>query len=104
MKVGSVYHNKLDLVGFLEVINRMLVGMDASSLFLEEERDTIVNDMQQEVIDAGLDGSREAILRSFSQKAARNLHVILAMSPVRLILKISFVSLYCRIRSNVLFL
>ncbi|KAL5112917.1 Dynein heavy chain 10 axonemal [Taenia crassiceps] len=68
--------------GFLDTINRMLVGMDASSLFLEEERDKIVNEMQQEAMDAGLDGSREVFWRYFSQKAARNLHVILTMSPV----------------------
>ncbi|VDM31178.1 unnamed protein product [Hydatigera taeniaeformis] len=68
--------------GFLEVINHMLVGMDASSLYLEEEREIIVNDMQQEVMDAGFEASREVIWKYYSQKAMRNLHVILVMRSI----------------------
>ncbi|EUB64627.1 Dynein heavy chain 10, axonemal [Echinococcus granulosus] len=71
-----------NLVGVLEVINRMLVGMDANLLFSEEERETIASDMQQEAMDAGIDGSREGIWRYLSQKADQSLHIILTMSPV----------------------
>lgn len=60
----------------------MLVGTDVSSLFSEEERDSIANDMQEEVMKSGLEGTREVIWEYFSKKAARNLHILLAMSPV----------------------
>lgn len=66
----------------MDIVNRMLVGTDVGSLFSEEEREHIANDMQEEVMKAGFEGTKEIIWDYFSRKASRNLHVVLSMSPV----------------------
>ncbi|VDO03424.1 unnamed protein product [Rodentolepis nana] len=66
---------------FLEIVNRMLVGTNVSSFFSEEERETIANDLQKDLLKNGLDGTREVIWDNLSRKAAKNLHIIMVMSP-----------------------
>ena len=63
----------------------MLVGSDVSWLFSKEEKDSIIIDLRQKKTDYGSENSKEAIWKHFSLKAARDLHVILVMSPVRTI-------------------
>lgn len=60
----------------------MLVGTDVSSIFSEEERETIANDLQEELMKNGLEGTRAVIWENFSRKVAKNLHIMLVMSPV----------------------
>uniref|UniRef100_A0A5K3FBS4 AAA domain-containing protein n=1 Tax=Mesocestoides corti TaxID=53468 RepID=A0A5K3FBS4_MESCO len=68
--------------GFLDVVNSMLVAADMRSLFSEEEREEISTGLQHEMTQAGLEFSNESVWRYFAQKASRNLHVALSMSPV----------------------
>ncbi|KAM7539583.1 hypothetical protein Aperf_G00000039574 [Anoplocephala perfoliata] len=66
---------------FLDIINRMLVGTDVSSLFSDEEREHIADELQEEVMKAGSEGTKEIIWDYFSRRASKNLHVVLSMSP-----------------------
>ena len=64
------------------MINPMLVGFDASSLFSGEERESLAIELRQKAVEAGFGDSKEAAWQYFSRKAARNLHVVFATSPV----------------------
>ncbi len=80
-KVRNSFY-KFILLGFLEIINNLLTGTGIPALFADEEKEGIINELQQEATEAGYEQNKESIWGYFCRKAARNLHIVLAMSPV----------------------
>jgi len=67
--------------GFLELVNNMLtIGM-VPGLFPEEEKDSLINEIEDEARKEGVPESKEAKWDYFINKCRDNLHVVLAMSP-----------------------
>ncbi|KER29498.1 hypothetical protein T265_03876 [Opisthorchis viverrini] len=68
--------------GFLELINNILTTGLVPALFADDERDSIINELREEAVASGYTSARESVWQYFVRKAARNLHVVLCMSPV----------------------
>ncbi|TGZ60763.1 hypothetical protein CRM22_008363 [Opisthorchis felineus] len=68
--------------GFLELINNILTTGIVPALFADDERDSITTELREEAVASGYTSARESVWRYFVRKAARNLHVVLCMSPV----------------------
>ena len=90
--------------GFLELINNMLTSGMVPALFPDDEREVIIGQviqvmincwkfdeilpqMRDEATKANYPHTKEGVWSYFVQKAANNLHIVLAMSPVGEILK-----------------
>ncbi|KXS21993.1 hypothetical protein M427DRAFT_494431 [Gonapodya prolifera JEL478] len=67
--------------GFLELINNMLTSGMVPTLYEDEEKESVLAMLQEEVTRAGIVQSKENIWHYFVNKCADNLHIVLAMSP-----------------------
>ncbi len=67
---------------FLVFVNDLLATGEVLDLFTTEETDTIINDMTQKVKSRGLIPDRKNCWELFIQLVRKNLHVVLAFSPV----------------------
>ncbi|XP_078467787.1 dynein axonemal heavy chain 10-like [Lampetra planeri] len=67
---------------FLEIVNNMLTCGVVPALFLDDERENIVNQIRDEATSVGFGLSKASIWQYFNEKSASNLHVVLSMSPV----------------------
>ena len=68
--------------GFLELINNMLTSGIVPGLFEQSDKDAACNSVRDEVERLKLPNSPEGLWSYFVAKCRRNLHVVLAMSPV----------------------
>ncbi|XP_045152663.1 dynein axonemal heavy chain 10 [Echinops telfairi] len=68
--------------GFLELINNMLTSGIVPALFPEEEKDSILSQLNQEAVKHGTGPAKESVWQYFVNKSANNLHIVLGMSPV----------------------
>jgi dynein heavy chain len=67
--------------GFLELVNNMLtIGM-VPGLFPEEEKDGLINEIEDQARKEGIPENKEAKWDYFVNKCRDNLHIVLAMSP-----------------------
>ena len=67
--------------GFLELVNNILtIGM-VPALFPEEEKDGLINPLDEEMRKQKLPETKEFRWGYYVNKARENLHIILAMSP-----------------------
>jgi dynein heavy chain len=67
--------------GFLELINNILTIGIVPGLFPEEEKDGLVQPLDEELRKAKLPETKEFRWNYFVGRARENLHVVLAMSP-----------------------
>eukprot|EP00002_Diphylleia_rotans_P017763 TRINITY_DN3442_c0_g1_i2.p1 TRINITY_DN3442_c0_g1~~TRINITY_DN3442_c0_g1_i2.p1 ORF type:complete len:3137 (-),score=716.67 TRINITY_DN3442_c0_g1_i2:70-9480(-) len=67
--------------GFLEFINNMLTSGMVPALYPDEEKDSIVNNVRDEVVAKGIFDSKENCWNYFVNKCRDNLHIVLCMSP-----------------------
>ncbi|XP_075852592.1 dynein axonemal heavy chain 10 [Microcebus murinus] len=67
---------------FLELINNMLTSGIVPALFPEEEKESILSQVAQEAVKAGMGPAKESVWQFFVNKSANNLHIVLGMSPV----------------------
>ncbi|OXB64089.1 hypothetical protein ASZ78_002019 [Callipepla squamata] len=67
---------------FLELINNMLTSGMVPTLFADDEKDTILSQIGDEAIKAGVNPSKQSVWQYFVNKCASNLHIVLGMSPV----------------------
>uniref|UniRef100_K7FM63 Dynein axonemal heavy chain 10 n=1 Tax=Pelodiscus sinensis TaxID=13735 RepID=K7FM63_PELSI len=68
--------------GFLELINNMLTSGIVPALFPDDEKDSILSQIGDEAIKAGVGPAKESVWQYFVNKSANNLHIVLGMSPV----------------------
>ncbi|XP_038229191.1 dynein axonemal heavy chain 10 [Dermochelys coriacea] len=68
--------------GFLELINNMLTSGIVPALFPDDEKDSILSQVGDEAIKAGMGPAKESVWQYFVNKSANNLHIVLGMSPV----------------------
>jgi len=68
--------------GFLELINNMLASGMVPALYAEDEKDTAINAVRDDVAKAGIVETKENCWNFFIDRCRDNLHVVLAMSPV----------------------
>ncbi|ELK26423.1 Dynein heavy chain 10, axonemal [Myotis davidii] len=68
--------------GFLELINNMLTSGIVPALFAEDEKETILGQIDQEALKQGVSPAKESVWQYFVNKSANNLHIVLGMSPV----------------------
>uniref|UniRef100_G1NVC6 Dynein axonemal heavy chain 10 n=1 Tax=Myotis lucifugus TaxID=59463 RepID=G1NVC6_MYOLU len=68
--------------GFLELINNMLTSGMVPALFAEDEKETILSQIDQEALKQGVSPAKESVWQYFVNKSANNLHIVLGMSPV----------------------
>ena len=67
--------------GFLELVNNMLtIGM-VPGLFPEEEKDGLINEIEDAARNDGVPENKEAKWDYFVNRCRDNLHIVLAMSP-----------------------
>jgi dynein heavy chain, axonemal len=67
--------------GFLELVNNMLtIGM-VPGLFPEEEKDALINEIEDAARKEGIPESKESKWDYFINRCRDNLHIVLAMSP-----------------------
>lgn len=52
------------------------------TLFPDEERESLLNQLRDEALKMGAGPSKESVWQYFVNKCADNLHVVLGMSPV----------------------
>ncbi|XP_031448519.1 dynein heavy chain 10, axonemal isoform X3 [Phasianus colchicus] len=67
---------------FLELINNMLTSGMVPALFADDEKDTILSQIGDEAIKAGVNPAKQSIWQYFVNKCTSNLHIVLGMSPV----------------------
>ncbi|NXX13493.1 DYH10 protein, partial [Podargus strigoides] len=67
---------------FLEFINNMLTSGMVPALFPDDEKDTILSQIGDEAIKAGVSPAKQYIWQYFVNKCTSNLHVVLGVSPV----------------------
>ncbi|KAM6297937.1 dynein axonemal heavy chain 10 [Aegotheles albertisi] len=67
---------------FLELINNMLTSGMVPALFPDDEKDSILSQIGDEAAKAGVNPAKESVWQYFLSKCARNLHIVLGMSPV----------------------
>ncbi|KAJ7569126.1 hypothetical protein O6H91_01G062100 [Diphasiastrum complanatum] len=67
---------------FLELINNMLTSGMVPALFKEDEKDILVSQVREFVVASGIVDTKENCWNYFIRRCRRNLHVVLAMSPV----------------------
>uniref|UniRef100_A0A4X2JQB9 Dynein axonemal heavy chain 10 n=1 Tax=Vombatus ursinus TaxID=29139 RepID=A0A4X2JQB9_VOMUR len=68
--------------GFLELINNMLTSGIVPALFPDDEKDSILSQIGQEAVKAGVGLAKESVWQYFVNKSGNNLHIVLGMSPV----------------------
>ncbi|KAM9822155.1 dynein axonemal heavy chain 10-like isoform 2-T2 [Syngnathus typhle] len=68
--------------GFLELINNMLTSGIVPALFLDDEKEAILNQLREEALMNGSGPSKDSVWQYFVNKSASNLHIVLGMSPV----------------------
>ena len=68
--------------GFLELINNILTSGMVPALYEDDEKESIIGQVRDEVQKKGLVPNRETCWNHFVSRCADNLHVVLAMSPV----------------------
>uniref|UniRef100_A0A8C4WLB8 Dynein axonemal heavy chain 10 n=1 Tax=Gopherus evgoodei TaxID=1825980 RepID=A0A8C4WLB8_9SAUR len=68
--------------GFLELINNMLTSGIVPALFPDDEKDSILSQIGDDAIKAGIGPAKESVWQYFVNKSANNLHIVLGMSPV----------------------
>ncbi|XP_055618804.1 dynein axonemal heavy chain 10 isoform X2 [Toxorhynchites rutilus septentrionalis] len=67
--------------GFLEFINNILTTGMVPALFTDEEKDTIIGQCRGAAKEAGFAISKDGVWAFFLDRAIKNLHVVLCMSP-----------------------
>uniref|UniRef100_A0A803XMX1 Dynein axonemal heavy chain 10 n=1 Tax=Meleagris gallopavo TaxID=9103 RepID=A0A803XMX1_MELGA len=67
---------------FLELINNMLTSGMVPALFADDEKDTILSQIGDEAIKAGVNPAKQSVWQYFVNKCTSNLHIVLGMSPV----------------------
>jgi dynein heavy chain len=68
--------------GFLELINNMLASGMVPALYCEEEKDTIVGSVRDNVARLGIVETKDNCWKFFIDRCRDNLHLVLAMSPI----------------------
>ncbi|XP_028911199.1 dynein heavy chain 10, axonemal isoform X3 [Ornithorhynchus anatinus] len=68
--------------GFLELINNMLTSGMVPALFQEDEKDSVLTQIEEEASRNGVGLAKESIWQYFVNKSINNLHIVLGMSPV----------------------
>lgn len=68
--------------GFLELINNMLTTGTVPALFADEEKDALVNAIRDDLHANKISVTRDEGWRYFISRCRKNLHIVLAMSPV----------------------
>ncbi|XP_057687718.1 dynein axonemal heavy chain 10-like isoform X2 [Corythoichthys intestinalis] len=68
--------------GFLELINNMLTSGIVPALFPDDEKESILNQLQDEALKMGAAPCKGSLWQYFVDKSASNLHIVLSMSPV----------------------
>ncbi|TWW60421.1 Dynein heavy chain 10, axonemal [Takifugu flavidus] len=68
--------------GFLELINNMLTSGMVPALFPDDEKESVLNQVRDEALQKGAGPSKETLWQYFVNKSAKNLHIVLGMSPV----------------------
>lgn len=86
--------------GFLELINNMLTSGMVPALFDNSEKDAMCNSVHDAVAAEGGATTKESCWGYFIQRCRDNLHVVLAMSPVSILIS-SLVSLESKRRVTV---
>uniref|UniRef100_A0A7S4D2X3 Dynein-1, subspecies f n=1 Tax=Eutreptiella gymnastica TaxID=73025 RepID=A0A7S4D2X3_9EUGL len=67
--------------GFLELINNMLASGMVPALFADDEKESLMNPVVDEVINLGLAPTKDNKWSYFVNRCRDNLHVVLCMSP-----------------------
>ncbi|ETN61879.1 dynein heavy chain 10, axonemal [Anopheles darlingi] len=67
--------------GFLEFINNILTTGMVPALFSDDEKDQIIGQCRAGAVEAGYAPSKDGVWSFFLDRAVRNLHVVLCMSP-----------------------
>lgn len=67
---------------FLELINNMLASGMVPALYTEDEKDKAIDAIRDEAQNACVHQTKAALWNYFVSKCRRNLHIVLAMSPV----------------------
>jgi len=67
---------------FLEDINNILSSGEVPNLFGKEDMGMVFDGVRKEAKDAGMDETPENLWRVFINRVRKNLHIVLAMSPV----------------------
>ncbi|XP_058060896.1 dynein axonemal heavy chain 10 [Anopheles bellator] len=67
--------------GFLEFINNILTTGSVPALFTDDEKDQIIGQCRAGAVEAGYAASKDGVWSFFLDRATRNLHVVLCMSP-----------------------
>ena len=67
--------------GFLELINNMLTTGMVPAIYEDDEKDAMINGVRDELGNDAPD-TKEACWAYFVEKCRKNLHIVLAMSPV----------------------
>ncbi|OAF67720.1 1-alpha DHC [Intoshia linei] len=73
--------------GFLEMINNMLTSGMVPTLYADDEKDEIIEQMRNEAFQKEGVIAKENIWNYFVSKCRNNLHVVIAMSPIGEILR-----------------
>lgn len=60
----------------------VLVPGIVPALFAEDEKETILGQIDQEALKQGVSPAKESVWQYFVNKSANNLHIVLGMSPV----------------------
>ena len=68
--------------GFLELINNMLTTGTVPALFADDEKDTIISVIREDLHSNNIPVTRDEGWQFFMSRCRRNLHIVLAMSPV----------------------
>jgi len=68
--------------GFLELINNILASGMVPALYAEDEKDSLINAVRDDVAKAGIVETKENCWNFVIDRCRDNLHVVLAMSPV----------------------
>ncbi|XP_050088792.1 dynein axonemal heavy chain 10 [Anopheles aquasalis] len=67
--------------GFLEFINNILTTGMVPALFSDDEKDQIIGQCRAGAVEAGYAANKDGVWSFFLDRAVRNLHVVLCMSP-----------------------
>eukprot|EP01028_Stygiella_incarcerata_P003072 TRINITY_DN1583_c0_g3_i1.p1 TRINITY_DN1583_c0_g3~~TRINITY_DN1583_c0_g3_i1.p1 ORF type:complete len:4602 (-),score=1271.77 TRINITY_DN1583_c0_g3_i1:125-13930(-) len=67
--------------GFLEFINNILTSGMVPALYAEDEKDSLIHSVRDEVVKLGMVDTKDVCWDFFVDKCRDNLHVVLAMSP-----------------------
>ncbi|XP_024136867.1 dynein heavy chain 10, axonemal isoform X4 [Oryzias melastigma] len=66
--------------GFLEQINNMLISGIVPTLFSDDEKESILKQINSEALEMGAGSSKESLWQYFLSKSANNLHIVLCLS------------------------